>query len=342
MGYTMVLQQNEEVMGFQVPRSARSSRQAPSTDNSKALHLVSGDMQSLRPPRYFSDESQITSLPAASSSVQQEHARRLSPSGAEGRGQQTRLQQVIGAPRSLAEQLVSEGRQVLAAPWWKDAYRVDYRPKQLIFKFRQETGGIQLGIACKFHRRENDDGDMYQEQGSPRPVGHAGGLRPPFGFEHMYSPGCWEAVLKPRNTCNGRSRRSKQSRWKIVYDPQQQDLRVMSAKMVLGTLPLQLQVGVNHNFAARATGVSWQISSPWGVSGSGSPPSLSGGRMALRRKTVFPLVAGVDVRGAWAAEINLPEVHGSAATGQEAVTGLYVGRLSAWVERVEAIVTHIW
>ncbi|KAJ7524182.1 hypothetical protein O6H91_18G080800 [Diphasiastrum complanatum] len=121
----------------------------------------------------------------------------------------------------------------------------------------------------------------------------------------------------------------KNGKWRLMFEPKKRDLRLLSRKISLGSL-LNFQVGIGHDFHNGATGWKWKITSAFGEMGNSH----------IRHKTSIPVFPGFDVRVGWNAEYVLPDIHGSLGTG-EPVIGMNLGHVSASIERVEAIFTHV-
>ncbi|KAF9615083.1 hypothetical protein IFM89_021654 [Coptis chinensis] len=120
---------------------------------------------------------------------------------------------------------------------------------------------------------------------------------------------------------------SPERRWKFMYEPIHQDIRVLSKKIPI-TQYLNIQVGVGHNFLLHATGWKWKLTTSWG----------GDGVSRIRNKTSVDLLPGMDFRFGWRAEYVLPELHGAVGT-EEPMFNLDSGRLQASLDRVEAIFT---
>ncbi|KAH9616157.1 hypothetical protein KSS87_008895 [Heliosperma pusillum] len=121
---------------------------------------------------------------------------------------------------------------------------------------------------------------------------------------------------------------SDERRWKFIYEPIRQDVRILSKKIPL-TKFLNLQVGIGHSFFLKATGWKWKLSTCFG----------NDGFSRIRNKTSVGLCDGVDFRFGWKADYVLPEITGALGTG-EPLFNMESGRLQASLDRVEAIFSH--
>lgn len=120
---------------------------------------------------------------------------------------------------------------------------------------------------------------------------------------------------------------SPERKWKFIYEPLHQEVRVLSKKIPLTRflnlqvlflsvvvefiivpslvsftyfVNLNLQVGVGHNFQMNAMGWKWKLTSCLG----------GDGVSRIRNKTTLGLTPGVDLRFGWRADFVLPEVTG--------------------------------
>ncbi|XP_002962345.2 uncharacterized protein LOC9661781 isoform X2 [Selaginella moellendorffii] len=171
---------------------------------------------------------------------------------------------------------------------WKDLYRINWTPKELRVKFRQQMEGYQLGANFEF--------DGIQEHGCNTKI-----------------------VLKPVGN---------DPKWKLMFEPKQGDIRLITRKIPIGPL-LSFQVGLGHDFRSRKSGWKWRVTSSLGDCWPAQ----------IKQKTRLAICPGFDVRVGWNAEYVLPDVHGSMGVGEPPV-GLDLGHLSASLDRVEAIFTH--
>lgn len=171
---------------------------------------------------------------------------------------------------------------------WDELYNINLVPSELFVKFRKEVEGFRLGVNLEFYNAPMND---FQTK----------------------------MVLKPL---------SPQKRWKFIYEPIHQDVRLLSKKIPL-TKFLNLQVGIGHNFSLNATGWKWKLSTCLGGDGISQ----------IRNKTSLGVCEGVDLRFGWKADYVLPEFSGAVGTG-EALFKMETGRLQASLDRVEAIFTH--
>ncbi|XP_068664154.1 uncharacterized protein [Aristolochia californica] len=128
-----------------------------------------------------------------------------------------------------------------------------------------------------------------------------------------------KVILKPS---------SHDRKWKFMYEPLHGDIRLLSKKIPIANY-LNLQVGIGHNFQCNTTGWKWKLSSCFGGDGVSQ----------IRKKTSIGLLPGFDLRLGWRAEYVLPEIHGAMGTG-EPIFDMNYGRLTASLDRVEAILTH--
>lgn len=171
---------------------------------------------------------------------------------------------------------------------WDDLYSIEWTPKDFLLKFRQHVDGYQLGANFEF------------------------------GVTGM--KGCnTKLVLKPLS-CD--------RKWKIVCEPKQADLRLLTSKISIGPF-LSLQIGIGHEFRNHTTGWKWKLTSAYGGNGVSQ----------IRHKTILPICPGFDIRVGWNAEYVLPDIHGALGTG-EPLIGMNFGHLYGSLERVEAIFTH--
>ncbi|KAJ9183744.1 hypothetical protein P3X46_007556 [Hevea brasiliensis] len=171
---------------------------------------------------------------------------------------------------------------------WEELYNINLMPSELFFKFRKEIEGLRLGVNLEFYNAPINDLQA-------------------------------KLVLKPL---------SPDRRWKFIYEPIRQDVRILSKKIPI-TKFLNLQVGIGHNFQLHATGWKWKLTTCLG----------GDGISRIRNKTSLGLFPGMDLRFAWRADYVLPEVTGALGTG-EPLFNLSTGRLQASLDRVETIVTH--
>eukprot|EP00850_Spirogloea_muscicola_P019019 SM000181S03544 [mRNA] locus=s181:92467:94140:+ [translate_table: standard] len=191
---------------------------------------------------------------------------------------------------------------------WRDQFSVNWKPRQLLIKFRQQVEGYRVAANFQFQRSDTlNDPDIPEMRSASL-----------FGYQAESSS--LKLVLKPV---------TEKGTWKLIWEPQQADVRLLSRKIPLGSL-LTLQIGVGHDFANHTTGWKWKVASSWG--GSVVPTQV-------RHKTLLPICPGLDMRLGWEAEYALPDLHGAVGMG-EPLVGLNVGRLRASVERLEAIFTH--
>ncbi|KAH9609982.1 hypothetical protein KSS87_007368 [Heliosperma pusillum] len=171
---------------------------------------------------------------------------------------------------------------------WDELYNIDLVPSQLFFKFRKHVQGFRLGLNLEFYNA-------------------------PINDFHT------KLVLKPL---------SHERRWKFIYEPIRQEVRVVSKKIPI-TKFLNLQVGIGHNFSLNAIGWKWKLNSCFGGDGFSS----------IQNKTSVGLCDGVDFRFGWKADYVLPEITGALGTG-EPLFNMKSGRLHASLDRVETIFTH--
>ncbi|XP_010541985.1 PREDICTED: uncharacterized protein LOC104815332 [Tarenaya hassleriana] len=174
-------------------------------------------------------------------------------------------------------------------PLWDELFTINLMPSELFVKFRKELEGIRFGFNFEFYNAPVND---Y----------HA------------------KLVLKPL---------SPERRWKFMYEPLHQDVRIISKKIPL-TKFLNLQVGVGHNFQMNATGLKWKLTTCLG----------GDGVSRIFNKTTFGLCPGVDFRFGWRADYVLPEITGGLGTDEQLLFNMNSGRLQASLDRVEAILTH--
>uniref|UniRef100_A0A6N2LLW2 DUF7781 domain-containing protein n=1 Tax=Salix viminalis TaxID=40686 RepID=A0A6N2LLW2_SALVM len=155
---------------------------------------------------------------------------------------------------------------------WEELYNINLIPSELFLKFRKEIEGIRVGFNFEFY-----NAPINEFQG--------------------------KIVLKPL---------SPERRWKFMYEPIHQDVRVLSKKIPV-TKFLSLQVGIGHNFQSHATGWNWKLTTCLGGDG------IS--RIQIRRHLAFRIAFG------------------ALGTG-EPLFNMNSGRLQASLDRVEAILTH--
>ncbi|KAK3417028.1 hypothetical protein EUGRSUZ_H02780 [Eucalyptus grandis] len=117
-------------------------------------------------------------------------------------------------------------------------------------------------------------------------------------------------------------------RWKFVYEPIHQDVRILSKKISVAKF-LNLQVGVGHNFQLNAINWQWKLTTCLG----------GDGVSRIRNKTTLGLCPGVDFRFGWRADYVLPEVTGGLGTDKP-LFNMNSGQLQASLDRVEAILNY--
>ncbi|KAB1209495.1 hypothetical protein CJ030_MR6G007269 [Morella rubra] len=171
---------------------------------------------------------------------------------------------------------------------WEDLYSINLMPSELLLKFRKEVQGIRVGVNLEFY---NAPANEYQAK----------------------------LVLKPL---------APDRRWKFIYEPIHQDVRVISKKIPI-TKFLNLQVGLGHSFQMNATGWKWKLTTCLG----------GDGISRIRNKTSLGLFPGMDFRFGWRADYVFPEITGALGTG-EPLFNMNSGQLHASLDRVEAILTH--
>ncbi|GAB4838039.1 hypothetical protein Ancab_027567 [Ancistrocladus abbreviatus] len=171
---------------------------------------------------------------------------------------------------------------------WDELYNINLVPSELFLKFRKEIEGFRLGVNLEFYNAPSND---FQAK----------------------------LVLKPL---------SPERRWKFIYEPIHQDVRLLSKKIPL-TKFLNLQVGIGHSFSLHATGWKWKLTTCLG----------GDGVSRIQNKTSVGLCPGMDLRFGWRADYVLPEITGAVGTG-EPLFNMNSGRLQASLDRVEAIFTH--
>ncbi|XP_050373706.1 uncharacterized protein LOC126791309 isoform X1 [Argentina anserina] len=171
---------------------------------------------------------------------------------------------------------------------WEELYSINWIPSELFLKFRKELQGLRVGLNLEFYNAPINE------------------CQP-------------KIVFKPLAT---------DRRWKFIYEPIRQDVRVLSKKIPLTNF-LNLQVGIGHNFRMNATGWKWKLTTCFG----------GDGISRIRNKTSLGVCPGVDLRFGWRADYVLPEVTGALGTG-EALFNMSTGKLEASLDRVEGILTH--
>ncbi|CAI5508268.1 unnamed protein product [Closterium sp. Naga37s-1] len=116
-------------------------------------------------------------------------------------------------------------------------YPVDWKPKEVFFKFRQRFMQYKLGANVELRRR----------------------LDPPQLSTTSLSP---KAPVAPKH--NPLSLWGFQVRlglvWRVVFEPQRGDIRFLTRKIPIMGL-LNLQVGIGHDFRHNATGWKWKLTS---------------------------------------------------------------------------------
>ncbi|KAL3825375.1 hypothetical protein ACJIZ3_021404 [Penstemon smallii] len=171
---------------------------------------------------------------------------------------------------------------------WEELYNINLMPHEIFLKFRKELQGFRVGVNLELYNYPMNDF-------------HA------------------KLVLKPL---------APQQRWKLLYEPLQQDVQLVSKKIPV-TKFLNLQVGVGHSFQLQATGWKWKLTTCLG----------GDGFSRIRNKTSLGLCPGVDFRFGWRADYVLPEINGGLGS-DEPLFNMNSGRLQASLDRVEAIFTH--
>lgn len=171
---------------------------------------------------------------------------------------------------------------------WDDLYSIEWTPKEFFLKLRQHVEGYQIGANLEFD------------------VSGVNACNP-------------KLVFKPV---------SEDRKWKVVVEPKQADVRLLTKKIPIGPF-LSLQVGIGHEFRNHTTGWKWKLTSAYGGNGVSQ----------IRHKTLLPVCPGFDIRVGWNAEYVLPDIHGALGTG-EPIIGMNYGHLYGSLERVEAILTH--
>ncbi|KAG6740579.1 hypothetical protein POTOM_056034 [Populus tomentosa] len=164
---------------------------------------------------------------------------------------------------------------------WEELYNINLMPSELFLKFRKEIEGIRVGVNL----------EMITESGDVRVFF--------FFFFLSYAGNFYNApvnefqgkiVLKPL---------SPERRWKFIYEPIHQDVRILSKKIPV-TKFLNLQVGIGHNFQLHATGWKWKLTTCLG----------GDGISRIQNKTSLGLFPGMDLRFGWRADYVLPEITG--------------------------------
>lgn len=189
--------------------------------------------------------------------------------------------------------------------WLSDFYSIDWTPKEYLVKFRQQGSRYRVGANIGFEAVEK--GECGDPSSCISVLGyHARGFSTKLVVKQI-----------------GRDRK-----WKVIFEPQHSDIRLLTKKMALGRW-LNLQVGLGHNFQEGVTGWKWKLST-----------SLGGSSVSqVQHKNIFPVVPGFDLRVGWSAEYSPPDIHGGLGTG-EPILGMTIGHLHASLERVEAIFTN--
>ncbi|XP_024368966.1 uncharacterized protein [Physcomitrium patens] len=176
----------------------------------------------------------------------------------------------------------------------KEFYTFDLMPEIFTIKFRQQVEGLKLGANFEF-------GGM-QVNGYSTNDCHT------------------KLVVKPA---------SENNYWKVICEPEQKEIRVLTKKIPLGSI-LHLQFGIGHDFIRKSTNWNWKVTSTFG---------LSGPLPEVRQKTLLPIFPGFDINVGWNAQYEHPDLHGASGTGEPPIEVNY-GRLHAKIERVAAVYTH--
>jgi len=181
----------------------------------------------------------------------------------------------------------------------REFYTFDLMPKTFTLKFRQRVEGLQLGANFEFNGVQVD------------------GMH----LQRCKTDDCHtKLVIKPY---------SGSGYWRVICEPKQRDLRILTKKIPVGSL-LHFQFGIGHDFIRNSTGWKWKVTSALGL------PGLP----AVRQKIKFPIFPGFDVDLDWNAQYELPELHGSSGTGEPPIEA-NIGHLHAKIERVSAVYTHV-
>jgi len=173
-------------------------------------------------------------------------------------------------------------------------YTFELMPKTFTVKFRQRVEGLQLGAN--------------------------------FDVEGMHLSGCkpndcqTKFVIKPY---------SGEGYWKVVCEPKQKDLQLLTKKIPIGGF-LHFQCGVGYDFTRKSTGWKWKVTSSLGLPG----------MPEVRQKTKLPIFPGFDINVNWNAQYELPELHGESGSGQPPIEA-NLGHLHAKIERISAVYTHV-
>eukprot|EP00245_Coleochaete_scutata_P010406 TRINITY_DN3632_c1_g1_i1.p1 TRINITY_DN3632_c1_g1~~TRINITY_DN3632_c1_g1_i1.p1 ORF type:complete len:234 (-),score=26.45 TRINITY_DN3632_c1_g1_i1:126-827(-) len=210
-------------------------------------------------------------------------------------------------PQQLLEQLLDEGSYTRL----EDLYHIDWVPKEVFLKFRQQVEGYRLAANLEY---------QVQLTNPSLRTFLAGGMSSPDILGYQASGCNVKLVFKPVG---------EKRRWKLIMEPQKGDLRFLSRKLAVGPL-LNVQFGIGHDMRTHTTGWKWKISSSLGANGPSS----------VRSKTLLPIFPGFDIRVGWNAEYILPNIYGAMGTGEPAL-GLNLGQFYGSVERVEGIFTHM-
>ncbi|XP_031407557.1 uncharacterized protein LOC116215888 [Punica granatum] len=169
---------------------------------------------------------------------------------------------------------------------WEELYNINLIPSELFLKFRKEVQGIRVGLNLEFYNAPTND------------------------FRA-------NIVLKPL---------SPERRWKFMYEPVHQDIRLLSKKIPV-TRFLNLQVGIGHNFRMNAIGWKWKLATCLG----------GDGVSRIRNKASIGLCPGIDFRFGWRADYVIPEISGGLGSDEPLFN---MNSLQASLDRVEAIFTQ--
>ncbi|XP_024395244.1 uncharacterized protein [Physcomitrium patens] len=180
----------------------------------------------------------------------------------------------------------------------REFYNIEVMPKTFIIKFRQRVQGVQLGANFEFDGMQVDRMKLNN-----------------FSPDDCHT----KLVLKPS---------SETAYWKVICEPKEKDLRILTKKIPLGSL-FNFQFGIGHDFFRNSTGWKWKVTSAFGLPG---VPEVC-------QKTKVPIFPGLDVNVDWNTQYEFPELQGSSGTGEPSVKANF-GRLHVDIERLAVVYTH--
>eukprot|EP00899_Mesostigma_viride_P018082 jgi/Mesvir1/26275/Mv01639-RA.1 len=140
-----------------------------------------------------------------------------------------------------------------------------------------------------------------------------------FGIDYVVGERTWNYVYKTPKVRWAR----RKAPLKVVLTPHENDIRVETAKLPISLFCLQLVVG--HDYATKATGVRWRVTSKWGISGT------------AERKEKLTLFPGLEAHMHWDAAVSWPEVDGSVGVGERQVE-VDAGSVHVSIPRIDAVI----